>query len=184
LRALEYFQGILFLTTNRVAQFDEAFKSRIHVSIGYEALNDEAREQIWQNLFMQLRDDHARNRDRRLDITVDTMAEEFVERSQDLKDLKWNGRQIRNGKSFSIGEYGICTEYSTGFQTAVALAIFDAKKSGRDNVKPVVTRDHLKQVVRMSTAFKEYMLKAQGGMSDEDLAFHYGNRDDKAKAHP
>ncbi|KAJ6576122.1 hypothetical protein DFH09DRAFT_1453903 [Mycena vulgaris] len=31
LRQLEYFQGILFMTTNRVKQFDAAFQSRIHL---------------------------------------------------------------------------------------------------------------------------------------------------------
>lgn len=33
LRLLEYFQGILFLTTNRVATFDDAFQSRIHIAL-------------------------------------------------------------------------------------------------------------------------------------------------------
>ncbi|KAJ6576113.1 P-loop containing nucleoside triphosphate hydrolase protein [Mycena vulgaris] len=35
LRQLEYFQGILFLTMNRVKQFDAAFQSRIHLSLRY-----------------------------------------------------------------------------------------------------------------------------------------------------
>ena len=30
LRKLEYYEGILYLTTNRVAQFDEVILSRIH----------------------------------------------------------------------------------------------------------------------------------------------------------
>lgn len=33
LRALEYYRGILFLSTNRVGTFDEAFTSRIHIQI-------------------------------------------------------------------------------------------------------------------------------------------------------
>jgi hypothetical protein len=44
LRALDYLQGILFLTTNRVGHFDEAFKSRIHLSLGYEKLDDDTRK--------------------------------------------------------------------------------------------------------------------------------------------
>lgn len=38
LRLLEYFQGILFLTTNRVATFDDAFQSRIHIALRVSAL--------------------------------------------------------------------------------------------------------------------------------------------------
>lgn len=33
LRLLEYHQGILFLTTNRVSTFDDAFNSRISVKM-------------------------------------------------------------------------------------------------------------------------------------------------------
>ncbi|EMD62473.1 hypothetical protein COCSADRAFT_146272 [Bipolaris sorokiniana ND90Pr] len=48
LRLTEYYQGILFLTTNRVETFDEAFQSRIHMGIRYEELSARARREIWQ----------------------------------------------------------------------------------------------------------------------------------------
>jgi len=51
LRLLEYHQGILFLTTNRVKCFDEAFHSRISVALKYEDLLEEGREAVWKNLF-------------------------------------------------------------------------------------------------------------------------------------
>ncbi|KAI1860609.1 hypothetical protein JX265_009072 [Neoarthrinium moseri] len=49
LRVLEYYSGILFLTTNRVNTFDDAFKSRIHIPIRYTDLSVESRMQIWRN---------------------------------------------------------------------------------------------------------------------------------------
>jgi DNA polymerase III delta prime subunit len=49
LRLTEYYQGILFLTTNRVETFDEAFQSRIHMGIRYENLEPKARKKIWQH---------------------------------------------------------------------------------------------------------------------------------------
>jgi hypothetical protein len=49
LRLTEYYQGILFLTTNRVETFDEAFQSRIHMGIRYENLKPAARKAIWQH---------------------------------------------------------------------------------------------------------------------------------------
>lgn len=51
LRLLEYHQGILFLTTNRVEEFDEAFHSRISIALKYKVLDQNAREQVWTNLF-------------------------------------------------------------------------------------------------------------------------------------
>ncbi|KAI0138555.1 P-loop containing nucleoside triphosphate hydrolase protein [Hypoxylon sp. NC0597] len=48
LRLLEYYRGMLFLTTNRVEAVDSAFKSRIHLTIKYPHLNAAARRQIWE----------------------------------------------------------------------------------------------------------------------------------------
>ncbi len=49
LRMLEYCKGILFLTTNRVSDFDEAILSRIHLMLKYDALGLDARKQIWKH---------------------------------------------------------------------------------------------------------------------------------------
>ncbi|KAK3694245.1 hypothetical protein B0T22DRAFT_65433 [Podospora appendiculata] len=54
LRALEYYRGVLFLTTNRVEAFDSAFTSRIHVALHYRRLNDEDRKRIWLQNFERL----------------------------------------------------------------------------------------------------------------------------------
>jgi AAA+ superfamily predicted ATPase len=47
LRTLEYYQGIMFFTTNRVKQIDDAIASRIHFKIKYNNLNLEQRRGVW-----------------------------------------------------------------------------------------------------------------------------------------
>lgn len=54
LRVLEYYQGILFMTTNRVRTFDDAFKSRIHVPLKYGELPESSRKQIWRNFLAKV----------------------------------------------------------------------------------------------------------------------------------
>ncbi|RYO41306.1 hypothetical protein AA0111_g1062 [Alternaria arborescens] len=157
LRALDYFQGILFLTTNRVGHFDEAFMSRIHLSLGYEPLSDNAREKIWDNLFKKLQQDRKRGGP---EITYEYDAKRYVQ-SRDVQALEWNGREIRNA-----------------FQTAVALAVFDAKYKTSGKV-PEVTEAHLKQVVSMSSAFRKYMTATHSGMDASSWAHKHGNREDK-----
>ena len=49
LRELEYYQGIMFLTTNRVNQIDDAIASRIHLPLKYKSLGLDARRGIWDN---------------------------------------------------------------------------------------------------------------------------------------
>ncbi|KAK8878892.1 P-loop containing nucleoside triphosphate hydrolase protein [Apiospora arundinis] len=78
LRRLEYYTGILFLTTNRVASFDDAFKSRIHVPLQFPPLSEESRRAIWLQFCEQV--------DAKLD--ADDMHR--------LAQLELNGRQIKN----------------------------------------------------------------------------------------
>lgn len=50
LRLLEQHSGVLFLTTNRVRTFDEAFHSRISIALQQQPLG-ESRITVWRNLF-------------------------------------------------------------------------------------------------------------------------------------
>ena len=47
---LEYQSGIIFLTTNRLGDFDEAFYSRIHIRIEFKPPNADQRNFIWTGL--------------------------------------------------------------------------------------------------------------------------------------
>ncbi|KAH7040780.1 P-loop containing nucleoside triphosphate hydrolase protein [Microdochium trichocladiopsis] len=80
LRVLEYYSGILFLTTNRVNTFDEAFKSRIHIPIRYTDLSVESRATIWRNFCKRVPGG--------VDIDDKGIAK--------LAEHELNGRQIKN----------------------------------------------------------------------------------------
>ncbi|KAF2117468.1 hypothetical protein BDV96DRAFT_644883 [Lophiotrema nucula] len=54
LRVLEYYQGILFLTTNQIAQFDAAVQSRIRIALKYNVLNEEQTKAIFDQFIDQL----------------------------------------------------------------------------------------------------------------------------------
>lgn len=47
LRKLEYYPGILFLTSNRGIQIDDAILSRTHLTIEYENLTRDFRRDLW-----------------------------------------------------------------------------------------------------------------------------------------
>ena len=81
LRTLEHYQGILFLTTNRIRAIDPAFQSRIDFMIPYNDLQPEARREVWTNF-------------------VDHVGRECFELSLEhivkLADFPINGREINN----------------------------------------------------------------------------------------
>ncbi|KAI1079935.1 P-loop containing nucleoside triphosphate hydrolase protein [Whalleya microplaca] len=54
LRRLEYFEGILILTTNRRQDIDEAFKSRMHFAWHYPPLDQHGRLAVWKNFLPDL----------------------------------------------------------------------------------------------------------------------------------
>ncbi|KAK7738604.1 hypothetical protein SLS62_011355 [Diatrype stigma] len=80
LRVLEYYRGILFLTTNRVSAFDEAFTSRIHVPLRYSGLQEPSRRIIWRNFCGR----------------VPGGMEISEEQLDQLAKHELNGRQIKN----------------------------------------------------------------------------------------
>lgn len=80
LRLLEYYEGILFLTTNRVENIDAAFESRIHLSLQYEDLDFESRRHVWATFLARI-------------ASVDPFADEQLDR---LAQRSMNGRQIKN----------------------------------------------------------------------------------------
>ena len=98
LRQLEYYQGILILTTNLLDQCDAAFESahdypllylwlvltyitgRIHFSIPYPDLDFEARKRIWKMFFGKATSGAGK------------FSEEDIDR---LAEHKMNGRQVR-----------------------------------------------------------------------------------------
>ena len=49
LRTLEYYRGIMILTTNRVKDIDDANQSRISVALYYGPLGFDTRKKIWES---------------------------------------------------------------------------------------------------------------------------------------
>ncbi|KAH9826097.1 ATPase family associated with various cellular activities (AAA) [Teratosphaeria destructans] len=110
LRLLEYFQGILFLTTNRVDTFDEAFQSRIHLPLRYGDLTAKAKKAVWKMFFETVKKGDAES------------IADFSDRDLDiLSRHQLNGRQIKNA-----------------VRTAQALALKEAKILDMEHVKKVL----------------------------------------------
>ncbi|ERF72636.1 hypothetical protein EPUS_05690 [Endocarpon pusillum Z07020] len=94
LRSIEYYQGILFLTTNRSKDFDEAFQSRIHFKIHYKPLDAKRRAILWRNLHQSLNGSNG------------SMWDEAVY-SRFGQEFEINGREIKNifNTAISVAEY-------------------------------------------------------------------------------
>ena len=79
-RLLEYYRGIMFMTTNRAESIDRAFQSRIHLTLHYPDLEPEAKLQIWRHFVGQA--------SQGISVTDEAFAR--------LAQLPLNGRQIKN----------------------------------------------------------------------------------------
>ncbi|KFY28457.1 hypothetical protein V493_02921 [Pseudogymnoascus sp. VKM F-4281 (FW-2241)] len=113
LRVLEYYEGILILTTNRINSFDVAVQSRVHLAVKYHNFNDKQISEIYTIFLKQIRDDdNIANWDNILDwIKIESRTSKF------------NGRQIRNIVSAALG-----------------LARAESKKLNSDHLDQIVRR--------------------------------------------
>jgi len=93
LRVLEYYQGIMFLTTNQIAEFDVAVPSRIHIAIKYESLKSNQMAAIFRGFLKNL--------------GQELIEEDYEELEEWLTDSvypeKLDGRQIRNLVTTALG---------------------------------------------------------------------------------
>jgi hypothetical protein len=89
LRLVEYHPGILFLTTNRVKEFDPAFESRVTVALKYDSLSKEARAQVWKTLIARIPSHIVR---------VDHESINYAK----LAEHDFNGRQINNAVRLAL----------------------------------------------------------------------------------
>ncbi|KAK1772075.1 hypothetical protein QBC33DRAFT_555239 [Phialemonium atrogriseum] len=87
LSSLEYYTGIIFLTTNLPQELDNAFISRLDIHLKYSGLTFDNRRRLWQNL-LQLHED-----------TLFQAGLRVMLSDKDLDDLatwRLNGREIKN----------------------------------------------------------------------------------------
>lgn len=143
---MEYYPGVLILTTNRVGEFDEAFRSRIHISLYYPKLDHASTSKIWDMNIARIK-----NSGVNIDIEEDEIRQ-FSEQhwidTEDKPSRRWNGRQIKNA-----------------FQTALALANWDYHddaKRGRALKRPLLRAKHFERVAKTSAHFDDYISDIHG----------------------
>ncbi|TGO81532.1 hypothetical protein BPOR_1117g00040 [Botrytis porri] len=156
LRKMEYFQGLLFLTTNRVGQIDEAFTSRVHVVIEYPPLDDESRRQIWDGLFEKMYNET----DGKIKLSLDT--KKCVKQDAERLGIGLNKREIRNA-----------------LQTAISLADFEAKgERGYKESDPInVEKGHFERVFELSKSFRSYLNSIKRDTPESRAQNYYGRND-------
>ncbi|KAI8712655.1 ATPase-AAA-core domain-containing protein [Fusarium sp. LHS14.1] len=154
LRILEYYSGILFLTTNRVGAIDDAFRSRLHLTLYYPKLTKKQTKEIFKHNFERIAEI---NTNRKLNGLPPFEYKDSESKIMDWvmetwKAMRWNGRQIHNA-----------------FQTVLALAEFQENSHGGESAPRVLTRQYFKVVAIASTQFNDYLL-ATHDMGEDKVA--------------
>ncbi|KAK2604196.1 hypothetical protein N8I77_007144 [Diaporthe amygdali] len=181
LRVLEYYNGIIFLTTNRAGVLDEAIKSRVHLNLHYGHLDEEQTVAIFKQHILRLRDiEKQRNTDKSEQIVV--LHQEIIQFARDhfnKRDNKhgpgsnfgrWNGRQIRNA-----------------FFIASSLAHYDNADEGNDKtndeladrsvkVQKQLGRKHFELVAETTLLYDQFREAVHSGKSDDHVALEREER--------
>lgn len=154
LRVLENFSGVIILTTNRVGEFDEAFRSRIHVCLYYPKLEERETKEIWEKNIQRIKDsglniDLEKKKIRKF---ADTHWRQNLERPT----RRWNGRQIKNA-----------------FQTAIALANWDYYDNGNAEKldRPLLKAKHFRHVAQITAHFDDYISDIYGTHDEDTYGF-------------
>ena len=118
LQQIEYYPGILFLTTNRTKEIDHAIVSRVTLSLFYPPLNREATGKIWQSCLKDIQRFVPGASAGEISVLVTKSTRKWWKDKYDeaIKNERawWSGRQIQSS-----------------FRRAVALAMYSERQSQR-----------------------------------------------------
>jgi hypothetical protein len=146
LRTMEYYEGVLFLTTNRAGHIDDSFISRITCPIAYHPLSLETKSKIVKKFISRYEETGT--------IEIQERAESYlIEHCAEL-----NGRQLRNilQNAVAIAEVQQRSELSLAHQSSRAGQQLPA-------VKVVSVKWHqVKAAVERQANFMSYMNKLKG----------------------
>ncbi|RHZ56597.1 ATP-binding protein [Aspergillus thermomutatus] len=196
LRMLEYYSGILFLTTNRVGIIDEAFKSRIHVSLYYRPLDREQTLAIFKNNIRKLRKVEAEKERRHasdpdgpqrpiLDIDEKSILHYAGWHYDNHVQHRWNGRQIRNAFqiAYSFAHFDIQNGPETWQKEAeegddpVDTDSDEGKQVDFAVTNPVLDYRHFLLVADTIRRFDNYLWETTGE-TEEEQALNWSLRAD------
>ncbi|KAK8039917.1 hypothetical protein PG993_008328 [Apiospora rasikravindrae] len=147
LRTLEYYEGMLILTSNRVGTFDEAFKSRIQLALHYRPLDGPGRRKIWHNFLhmmrenMKIEDDDEDGSDGNGEQANSVDLDDIVAHMDELAAYEMNGRQIRNSLA-----------------TARQLAVFE---------RETLDWDRIKDAIEVTSDFNNYIKEVHGHTDEQ-----------------
>ncbi|KAF6830822.1 ATPase [Colletotrichum plurivorum] len=139
LRILEYYDGVLILTTNRVGTFDEAFKSRIQLNLRYSNLDAKQRLTIWSNFITRVEQLAKNGASKSTEYGID--SDQIRKMLPALAEENLNGREIRNAIS-----------------TARQLCLYKQEP---------LNYEHLRDVIEETRKFEEYLEDLHGFSADE-----------------
>ncbi|TRX92150.1 hypothetical protein FHL15_007017 [Xylaria flabelliformis] len=155
LRSLEYYAGILFLTTNRVGSIDPAFKSRIHISLFYPKFDLDATLKLYSTYIKRTRLEQERLQSTNFKIKekeIMKFARRHFRQAEKEGLGTWNGRQIRNA-----------------FQAAIALVEYDSQQTKDGSPRPTLGEAQFNIVAESSREFDRYLVSTLGA-ADSDIA--------------
>ena len=140
---------------HRIGDFDEAFASRIHMSLHYPPLDNISTTKVFR-LNLGIMRDRYNAKGRKIKIEEDEIVEDVGKYFRAHEEARWNGRQIRNA----------C-------QTALALAEFDAQPRGKkydlktkSTARVHLRASHLQIVANAYLEFMQYLKEVHGADAD------------------
>uniref|UniRef100_A0A093VE36 Putative AAA family ATPase y4kL n=1 Tax=Talaromyces marneffei PM1 TaxID=1077442 RepID=A0A093VE36_TALMA len=151
LRTLEYYDGIFFLTTNMLGDFDSAILDRIQLKLQYDDLDRSARKSVFQHFL----------REHSADIEDEVLTQ--------FSEVKLNGRQIKNIVKIA---HNVAMSDNTGVCTShLRLALTQSGYSIPQGV--LASDDNLYHARLTKTSFhvwsSERALSTQVEMSQKEL---------------
>ncbi|KAF4448569.1 hypothetical protein F53441_8046 [Fusarium austroafricanum] len=165
LRTLEYYSGVLFLTTNRVGIFDEVFTSHIHISLYYPPLSQASTLAVFKVHLTRIQARFEKKKARgeaELELDERSVNEFILDYFTENKDARWNGRQIRNACQTALALAEFEGQKLANPDTNGGRSVMEIAAKSKKRVKVKLTKKHFEDVAKPYLELMKYVRGAHG----------------------
>lgn len=121
LRELEYFKGIIFLTTNLYSTIDVAFRSRVNIHLVFQSLPFSSRLLLWQKFLSRLPG-------------TDIQAKLTEKEMEELAKWELNGREIKNAIK-TVRTWCVCKNFEMNLLRLESGIKVTAPQAGKSELR-------------------------------------------------
>ncbi|KAL8916410.1 MAG: hypothetical protein Q9208_008531 [Pyrenodesmia sp. 3 TL-2023] len=164
-RNLEWYPGLIFMTTNSLESFDSGILDRIHMKLRYPSLSEIFTENIFNDHFERINQANRTVQGLSMDKRDSASMRYAVSKESMAAIQKWRKDQFSRARAAGSHHWWNGRQIRVAFQMAAALARQDMMEN--EGCTAQIKKSHFESIAELNDAFDVDLVNAHEGQPDK-----------------